>query len=78
MKKLSPWKEKQFKYEELFESLIHFKEDQNKLQVSKALIVLIALCKDVDKVNNKEEFWGQILIDILDLEVTIKDYFKSK
>lgn len=78
MKKITPWKEKQFKYEELFESLIHFKEDKNKLQVSKALIVLIALCKDVDKVKNKEELWGQIFVDILDLEVTINDYFKNK
>lgn len=76
---MKPWNEKQFKYEQLFESLEKKNlQDNESKEIGRLLLILIALCKDVEMLpeNEREGFWNHIKEEDKELEDIVNHYLE--
>lgn len=75
---MAPWTEKQFKYEELFTQLEIMAQTAENAEIGKVLLVLIAICKDTEKLPEGERgvFWATISREFSEMEEIVENHFK--
>lgn len=76
---MAPWNEKQFKYEELFNQLQTMPQTEENTEIGKVLLVLIAICKDTEKLPEGESgvFFATISKEFSEMEEMVDNHFKA-
>lgn len=76
---MAPWTEKQFTYEELFTQLETTAQTEQNTEIAKVLLVLIAICKDTQKLPEGERgvFWATISREFSEMEEIVENHFKT-
>ncbi len=76
---MAPWTEKQFKYEELFTQLETMAQTEENAEIGRVLLVLLAICKDTEKLPEGERgvFWATISREFSEMEEIVDNHFKT-